>query len=49
MKLAVSLLALVAATHFGYDWLAMAYEQRDAAARAWFYIARGIDPWWRFA
>lgn len=43
MRLAVSLLLLVAVTHYGYDLIALAYPQRDAAAKAWFYIARGIE------
>lgn len=37
------LLLLVAVTHFGYELIALGYEQRDAAARAWFYILRGVE------
>lgn len=43
MRLAVMLLLLVAITHFGYELIALGYEQRDAAARAWFYILRGVE------
>lgn len=43
MKLAVLLLVLVGGTHFAPDWIAIAYEQQDAAARAWFYMLRGIE------
>lgn len=43
MRLATPLLLLVAATHFGYELLALGYDQREAAAKAWFYIARGIE------
>lgn len=41
--LAVPLLLLVAVTHFGYEVLAMAYQQQEAAARAWFYVLRGVE------
>lgn len=43
MKLACVLLLLVGVTHFGYEVIAMAYEQSEAAARAWFYILRGVE------
>lgn len=43
MSLAILLLALVGLTHFGPDWISLAYSQQDAAARAWFYMARGIE------
>jgi len=39
----VALLLLVAAVHFGYEPLASLYPDRAAAARAIFYIARGIE------
>jgi hypothetical protein len=41
--LAVALLVIVAAAHFGYEPLALAYEQRAAAAKAWFYMLRGLE------
>lgn len=43
MKLAVSLLATVGAVHFGYDLIALAYPDPGAAAKAWFYMLRGIE------
>lgn len=43
MRLAVSLLALIGTVHFGYDWIAALYPQPDAAARAWFYMMRGVE------
>lgn len=43
MKLAIALLALVGAVHFGYDWIALAYQDHGAAAKAWFYMARGLE------
>lgn len=49
MKLAVPLLVTVAVTHFGYDVIALLYEQQDAAARAWFYMLRGIEGAFLFA
>lgn len=48
-KLAVPLLLLVAATHFGYELLALGYEQRAAAAKAWFYVLRGVEGFFLFA
>ena len=43
MKLAVFLLLLVAATHYGYDVLAMSYADPVQAGKAWFYILRGVE------
>lgn len=43
MKLAVPLLLLVALTHFGYEPIALLYEQQEAAAKAWFYMLRGVE------
>lgn len=43
MRLAVPLLLLVAVTHFGYELLALGYDQREAAAKAWFYMLRGVE------
>lgn len=43
MRLAVLLLVLVGVTHFAPDWIAFSYEQPDAAARAWFYMLRGVE------
>lgn len=48
-RLAVPLLVVVAATHFGYDVLALAYQQQEAAARAWFYVLRGLEGFVLFA
>lgn len=42
-SLAVALLLLIAATHYGYDLISLAYSQPEAAAKAWFYILRGIE------
>jgi hypothetical protein len=41
--IAIPLLLVVGVTHFGYDWIAKLYEQQDAAARAWFYMLRGVE------
>ena len=49
MKLAIALLLTVAATHFGYELLAMGYDQRAAAAKAWFYALRGLEGFVLFA
>lgn len=43
MRLAALLLAIVAACHYGYDILAQAYADPGRAARAWFYILRGME------
>lgn len=43
MRLAAALLLLVALTHFAYDHIAQAYGDPPAAARAWFYLLRGIE------
>lgn len=43
MKLASALLLLVGVCHFGYDQMARAYADQAAAARALFYILRGIE------
>lgn len=43
MKLAIPLLLVVAVTHFGYELLALGYDQREAAAKAWFYMLRGVE------
>ncbi len=43
MKLALSLLLLIAACHYSYEWLALLYADHRAAGRAIFYIARGIE------
>lgn len=48
-RLAVPLLLLVAVTHYGYDLLALAYEERAAAAKAWFYMLRGLEGFVLFA
>lgn len=50
-----ALLVVVAGVHFGYDWIAQAYPDPAAAARAIYYIARGMEGAilyaviWRFA
>lgn len=41
--LAIALLLLVAATHYGYAPLAVAFDDTDAAARALFYVFRGVE------
>lgn len=41
--LASVLLVLVAMTHYGYDLLAQAFDDAEAAARALFYVLRGIE------
>ena len=43
MRIAVLLLALIGVAHYAPDWIATAYEQQDAAARAWFYMLRGVE------
>jgi hypothetical protein len=43
MRLAAFCLAIIALTHYGYDILAMAYEDRAQAARAIFYVLRGVE------
>lgn len=43
MKLAVALLVTVGIVHFGYDWIALAYPDPGAAAKAWFYMLRGLE------
>ncbi len=43
MRLAVALLVLVGVTHFGPSWIALSYEQQEAADRAWFYMLRGLE------
>ena len=43
MRLAALLLFIVAATHYGYEPLALLYEDREFAARAIFYAARGLE------
>lgn len=43
MKLAVALLLAVGVVHFGYDWIAKAYPDQGAAAKAWFYMLRGVE------
>lgn len=43
MRLAVALLVVVGVTHFGYEVLALAYAQHESAAKAWFYVLRGIE------
>lgn len=43
MRLAALLLMIVAATHYGYEPLALLYEDREFAARSIFYAARGIE------
>lgn len=43
MRIAVLLLALIGMAHYAPDWIATAYEQQDAAARAWFYMLRGVE------
>lgn len=41
--LAVALLLLVAVTHFGYELIADHYHDHEVAAKAWFYLFRGIE------
>jgi len=43
MRLAVALLVTVGVVHFGYDWIALAYPDSGAAAKAWFYMLRGVE------
>jgi hypothetical protein len=43
VRLAALLLILIAATHDGYEPLAQFYEDPDRAARALFYIFRGME------
>lgn len=40
--LAALLLLVVASTHYGYDLLAAGYSDTAAAAKAWFYVLRGV-------
>lgn len=47
--LAVALLAAVAATHYGYELIALAYAQPGPAAKAWFYMLRGLEGFALFA
>lgn len=49
MRLAAALLVLVCVTHFGYEVLALFYDQHAAAAKAWFYILRGVEGFALFA
>jgi len=42
MRLAIALLLIVAGVHFGYELIALCYSQRDSAAKAWFYMLRGL-------
>lgn len=42
-RLAVPLLLAVAVTHFGYELIALAYTEQAAAAKAWFYMLRGLE------
>lgn len=37
------LLLTVCVVHFGYDWIAKAYPDPEAAAKAWFYMLRGLE------
>lgn len=43
MRLAALLLVLVAATHYGYAPIAALFEDQDQAARALFYVFRGLE------
>lgn len=43
MRLAVALVVTVAVVHFGYDWIAQGYPDPGAAAKAWFYMLRGLE------
>jgi hypothetical protein len=43
VRLAVLLLVLVVACHFGGDLIAAGYDQPQAASKALFYILRGIE------
>lgn len=43
MRLAALLLALVTLTHYGYSPLAEGHEDAARAARAWFYVLRGLE------
>ena len=43
MRIAVLLLATVGVVHFGYDWIALLYPDASAAAKAWFYMLRGLE------
>lgn len=43
MKLAALLLLVIAATHYGYAPLAEQFSDPDGAARAIFYVVRGIE------
>lgn len=41
--LASLLLVVTGGTHYGYDLLAGFYPHPDEAARAWFYVLRGVE------
>ena len=43
MRLAILLLFVIGATHFGPDWIGESYIQQQAATKAWFYMARGAE------
>lgn len=43
MKLATGLLLVVLLTHYGYPVLAHAHPDPATAARAWFYVLRGVE------
>lgn len=43
MKLACAMLLLVGVTHYGYELIAMGYGNPAAAAKAWFYMLRGVE------
>lgn len=43
MRRATALLLLVAGTHYGYAPLASLFDDPDAAARALFYVFRGLE------
>lgn len=43
MRLAALLLALIAATHYGYPILASHYANPEEASRVWFYVLRGLE------
>ena len=42
-SLAAILLLVVALVHYGYDLIAIGYENATQAAKAWFYILRGAE------
>lgn len=43
------LLVLVVVTHYSYELLATMYSDQQAAAKAWFYILRGVEGCLLFA